>query len=205
MKKKLLVVSLCAIIAIMAIAGSSLAWLKDTTDPVVNTFTEGKVDIDLYEHKYDAATDKLTGDEIRNNGNTYKMVPGDDLPKDPTVVVKAGSEPCYVFVEVVELNAVDTFLTYSVDTGVWKELDATKYPNVYYMEITTVTSADTSYNVLTGKKVTVNNTVEMSHMGALTENTRPQLKFTAYAIQSANVGGVEAAWKIIKPAATTND
>ena len=202
MKKKLLVVSLCAIIAIMAIAGSSLAWLKDETKPVVNTFTEGKVDIDLYEHGYDATNNTLTNTEIRDNGNTYKMVPGNDLPKDPTVVVKAGSEPCYVFVEVVEHNAVDTFLTYSIDTGVWKVLDATNYPNVYYMEITTVTSDDTSYNVLAGQKVTVNNTVEMSHMVALTENTRPQLKFTAYAVQKANVANATTAWNIVKPAVT---
>ena len=80
MKKKLMALVLCTIIAVMAIAGSSLAWLQDTTEPVTNTFTEGKVDIDLYEHEYDSATDKLTDTEIRDDGNTYKMVPGKVLP-----------------------------------------------------------------------------------------------------------------------------
>ena len=90
MKKKLLVVSLCAIIAIMAIAGSSLAWLKDETGTVVNTFTEGKVDIDLYETK----------DSNKVMANSYKMIPGNTLTKDPTVEVLAVSEACWLFVKI---------------------------------------------------------------------------------------------------------
>lgn len=171
--------------------GATLAWLQDTTDPVVNTFTEGKVDIDLYEHKYDATTNTLTGEEIRNGGNSYKMVPGDELPKDPTVVVKAGSEACWLFVKVEEINDVDTFLSYTVDTSVWTPLVDANGVNVadngvYYKEITSYTENDTPYNVLTDKQVTVKTDVEMSHMNALNGNY-PKLTFTAYAIQSANI------------------
>lgn len=205
MKKSILVLSLSIVILAMAITGATLAWLQDTTDPVVNTFTEGKVDIDLFEHQYDAATDALTGTELRNSGNTYKMVPGDVLPKDPTVVVKEGSEACYVFVKVEEINDVDTFLSYSVDAAVWKELEGVA--GVHYMEIASYTGADTAYNVLTDKQVAVNTSVDMDDMKGLNANNYPLLKFTAYAIQSANLtdqngdGNVDAAdaWAALNP------
>ena len=199
MKKTIVMVLAFALVLGVAIGGT-LAWLQDITDPVVNTFTEGKVDIDLYEHKYDSATNQLTTEEIRNGGNTYKMVPGDVLPKDPTVVVKAGSEACYVFVKVVKTETVDTFLTYSIDTSVWTPLAGVD--GVYYTEITAYTATDTEYNVLTNKQVTVNTTVDMDDMGDLNTANYPKLTFTAYAIQKANITDAAAAWAELNPTTT---
>lgn len=183
MKKRILAISMAVIVLVMAVAGTTLAWLQDITDPVVNTFTEGKVDIDLYETPVNSGT---------NKANSYKMVPGDVLSKDPTVVVKAGSEACWLFVKVEKINDVDTFLTYSIDSTVWTPLvdnngDDVADNGVYYKEITTYTATDTEYNVLTGKVVTVNPGVTMDNMKTLNADNYPQLKFTAYAIQRANV------------------
>ena len=194
-KKVILTILSVALIVTLSVT-ATLAWLQDTTEPVVNTFTEGKVDIDLYEHTY--ANGALTDPEIRGDadaddeGNTYKMVPGAVLPKDPTVVVKADSEACWLFVKVDEINAVDTFLTYSIDTSVWTPLvdtdkDGVADDGVYYREITSYTKADTEYNVLTDKQVTVKTSVNMDNMKTLNTDTYPKLKFTAYAIQSANL------------------
>ena len=191
MKKKLLSIALATIVAVMAISGASLAWLQDTTDPVTNTFTKGLVDIDLFEHVYQPESNTLGDGKVMENAN-YKMIPGKELPKDPTVVVKANSEACYVFIKVEEINDVETFLSYSIDDSVWTKL--TGYEGVYYVEVNTLTTQDTEYNVLTNKKVTVNEEVEMSDMDTLDGTNNPQLKFTAYAIQKLGFDKAADAW-----------
>jgi hypothetical protein len=183
MKKKLLVVSLCAIIAIMAIAGSSLAWLKDETGTVVNTFTEGKVDIDLYETK---------GSE-HVMANSYKMIPGNTLTKDPTVEVLAVSEACWLFVKIEKTENFDTFLTYGIADG-WTLLEE----GVYYREVDD-TDALQKFAVLANNQVTVKTDVNMGDMNTLSSANYPQLKFTAYAVQKANVANATTAWNIVKP------
>ena len=190
MKKKLLVVSLCAIIAIMAIAGSSLAWLKDETGTVVNTFTEGKVDIDLYENKYVAESNTLDENvQVRDDSNSYKMIPGTTLPKNPTVEVLAVSEACWLFVKMEELNDVEDFLTYGIAAG-WTALDGV--PGVYYRAVDDTDELQT-FAVLANDQVFVNTTVEMTDMEKIGAN-KPQLKFTAYAIQKANTRTAKEAW-----------
>ena len=186
MKKKIFAVALVTIIAVMAIAGSSLAWLQDKTETVKNTFTEGKVDIELTE----------TG--ATNNEKSYKMVPGDELAKDPTVTVKAGSEKCYLFVKVDKVNDVDTFLIYAIDSA-WTAL-GTAYPGVYYM-IVDADDEDQEFSVLKGDKVTVKTDVDMDNMNALTASGKyPRLDFTAYVVQYANIAATAdpvAAWGLI--------
>jgi len=192
MKKKLLSISLAVIVAVMAISGASLAWLQDTTDTVTNTFTEGRVAIDLYEHEYDLATNKLTETVTRTGVNNYKLVPGDILPKDPTVVVKANSEACYLFVKIEKSANVDTFLTYAIANG-WTKLEGVE-GIVYYREVAASTN-DQPFAVLDGNKVTVKNTITMKDMEDNTSN--PTFAFTAYAIQKANTGDAAAAWALI--------
>lgn len=97
MKKKTLAILLSCAMLMGATVGGAIAWLTDTTEEVVNTFTVGNIEIDLTE------SDWVEGDEhIEDNQNDYHFVPGDVLPKDPKVTVQAGSEACYLFVKVVE-------------------------------------------------------------------------------------------------------
>ena len=190
MKKKLMAIALCTIIGVMAIAGSSLAWLQDSTDPVINTFTEGKVYIDLYEHEYDLATNELTTTVTREGVNNYKMVPGDVLPKDPTVVVKADSEACWLFVKFEKSDNVDTFLQYEIDSA-WIAL--TGETGVYYREVS-ASNADQSFAVLKDNQVTVDSKVTMKDMED--NDSNPTMTFTAYAVQKANVANAAAAWAL---------
>lgn len=99
MKKK--IVSLCLVVAMAAIAivGGTLAYLTDR-DQVENTFTVGKVDIDLYE-KTDAWPD-LT---FQNNLDYSNIMPGNVLSKKP-IVENTGENPAYVRVAVV-MNHVE--------------------------------------------------------------------------------------------------
>ena len=201
-KKVILTVLSVALIVALSVT-ATLAWLQDTTEPVVNTFTEGKVDIELYETK----------DGTKVMANSYKMVPGNVLSQDPTVEVLAGSEACWLFVKIEEINNIDTFLSYAIADG-WTVLNGTvdnaENPSagdetiVVYRAVAD-TDADQPFAVLKDNQVTVNTSVEMDDMNALTEATRPQLKFTAYAIQSANIkdtnnnGAADEAWAALNP------
>ena len=71
MKKALFIMLSAALIVCATVAGT-LAWLTDTTDPVVNTFTVGDINITLTESK----------------NLDLKMVPGRTITKDPKVTVK---------------------------------------------------------------------------------------------------------------------
>ena len=95
MKKKIL--ALCLVVALMtvAIAGATLAYFNDVTDEVKNTFTMGKVDIDLDEAPVDADDKATEGDRVKENEYSNNMVPGHVFDKDPTIHVDAKSEDCY--------------------------------------------------------------------------------------------------------------
>ena len=60
-KKKLLVLSLCVVLAAIAIAGASLAYFTDTKS-ATNTFTVGNVKIDLIESRYHREGNDNSGD-----------------------------------------------------------------------------------------------------------------------------------------------
>ncbi len=93
--------------AVLLVAGSvagTLAYLTSRSQ-VVNTFTMGKVDIDLTETKTDDSGDVLrdedgnpTGERTddEDNTNNYRLVPGAVYVKDPTITVKADSEEAYI-------------------------------------------------------------------------------------------------------------
>lgn len=177
MKKALFIMLSAALIVCATVAGT-LAWLTDTTEPVVNTFTVGDINIELKE----------------TTGETYKMVPGIELEKDPTVTVKAGSEACWLFVKVVKSGNFDDFMTFAIADG-WTEL--TVGSGVYYRNVGDKSAdgaTDELFPVISGNKVTVKNTVTKANLNGLTEATYPTLTLTAYAVQSAGFENVADAW-----------
>lgn len=102
MKKKILVACLCVALAVLTIAGTTLAYLTDSKE-VKNTFTVGKVKIALDEAKVDTDGTPIAG-EKRVTENEYKLMPGHTYTKDPTVTVLEGSEDCYVRLKVTFTN-----------------------------------------------------------------------------------------------------
>lgn len=174
MKKKSIAVVLALVLLVCCAVGGVLAWLTDTTDSIKNTFTVGNVDISLTE----------------TTGNSYKMVPGQTIAKDPKVTVNANSEDCYLFVKVEEADNLPSFIDYSIDND-WTVLDGVD--GVYYMTVTASTD-DQTFSVLTGDQVTVNDDVTKTMMDELNDETLPTLTFTAYACQSAGFDNALAAW-----------
>ena len=206
MKKKIALLMAC-VMAFGVAVGGTLAWLTDSTENVVNTFTDSDINITLEE----------------TTGANYQMIPGYTISKNPKVTVEAGSEACWLFVKVKESIGDITidedkkefadYLTYTVGaTGVegktWTKLtDAGKLEageTVYYLEVADLSDSATgvTYNVLAENTMSVPGTVTKEMMDAIDgEDTakRPTLTFTAYAVQYKNGNNsnftVENAWK----------
>ena len=178
--------SLLALVLVVGCAvGGTIAWLTATTEPVVNTFTYGKIKIQLTE----------------TTGTEYKIIPGVNISKDPKVTVKADSEACWLFVKVAEEGTfVTDRVTYSIANG-WTALDATKHPGVYYREVDAVT-ADTDFYVLAGDETYPNGVVTVSENLTKAEvnsvATQPKLIFTAYAVQKDGINTAAEAWDKVK-------
>ncbi|MFR2203741.1 MAG: SipW-dependent-type signal peptide-containing protein [Christensenellaceae bacterium] len=192
MKKKTLALFLVLALAFGGVIGGTVAWLTDTSDTVVNTFTDSDIEITLTE----------TG--AVENANSYKMVPGYTISKDPEVTVEAGSEKCYLFVKLDKSDNFDSFLTYEIADG-WTALDGVE--NVYYRVVDTTTEAVT-FSVLKDDQVTVKSDVTKEKMNELKNGSslQPTLTVTAYASQfnkSADESfTVQEAWNNIPPSST---
>lgn len=196
-RKVLLTISLLLVV-VAASVGGTLAWLTATTAPVVNTFTYGDINIDLFEHAYDAGTNKL-GEEKVKTVTSYKIIPGVNLPKDPTVEVKAGSEACWLFVEVKEEGTfVAGKVTYSIANG-WTPL--TGVVGVYYREVGASTpTANQEFAVLKDNTITVSKDLTKTEINSVADN--PKLTFKAYAVQKDNVSSAADAWTIANTTTT---
>ena len=194
MKKRTLALILALVLVFGAAVGGTIAYLTDTTDPVTNTFTVGKVDITLTE-----TFNTDTNNDQKNDAWQAQLIPGTTYAKDPVVTVTADSEDCWLFVKFEEKNDAATYLNYTSNLTAendWTRGDGTNIPsNVWYRA---VNKADTtkSFQLLAGDNtyptgcISVKDTVTNQNMNTA---ANAQLVYTAYACQSANMS-VEAAW-----------
>lgn len=179
---KLVVAMLAVTLLIGCAIGGTVAWLTAKTDPVVNTFTYGDIDIEL--------------NETKPANREAKIIPGVDIEKNPKVTVKANSEACWLFVKVEETGTfVANKVTYSIDDGWTKLTGVTGVDNVYYREVGAVT-ADTSFDVIKDNKVYVKDTLTKEDIKNI---TNPTLTFTAYAVQKDAAQTAADAWAIANP------
>lgn len=202
---KTLVAVLSMVLVICLTVAGTLAYLKAETTPVINTFSPSNINLTLEESNVDGGSE---------TANTYKMVPGTDISKDPKVTVTADID-CYVFVKVEKSTNFDTYMNYTIS-------DWTPVPNetnVYYREVSASADEDNdgknnveAFYVLDGKGeaelkngyVTVKPNVTKDMMNGFYEADGitvkagadlPELTFTAYAIQQAGFEtNPEGAW-----------
>ena len=175
-------VTLLALVLVFGCAvGGTFAWLTAKTDAVVNTFTYGDINIGLAE----------------TTGNTYKIVPGVDIGKDPKVTVKADSEACWLFVKVEEkdwptfkeADGKTAKIDYKIASD-WTALAGVS--GVYYREVGAVT-ADTSFDVIKGNVITVSENLTKTEVNTVV-TLNPKLTVTAYAVQKDGVASAADAW-----------
>ena len=178
---KAFVAILALVLALGCAAGGTFAWLVATTDTVTNTFTYGDINITLAE----------------TTGNSYTIIPGVDISKDPKVTVSANSEDCWLFVKVEESGTfVPNKVTWSIADG-WTAGDGTKIPtNVYYRQVSTATT-DTSFDVIKDNKIHVGADLTKTDIQSITAENQPKLKFTAYAVQKDGIADAATAWSKI--------
>lgn len=84
LKKKILAAGLAVCMAAILVTGMTLAYFTDSAEKE-NTFTVGKVDIELTEPNW---------------VDDSQLMPGKTIPKDPTITVASGSETAYTFMKV---------------------------------------------------------------------------------------------------------
>ena len=182
--KKSLITMLVALVLVAAVGvGATLAYLSDKTGTVTNTFTVGKVKIDLTEFK--------DGVELADNqtGFSYEnVIPGQSYSKEPVVTVLAKSEECYLFVKLVNANGDKLQLNdYTLnENGGWAALDGVA--DVYY-RVVPKSEADTAFTLF--KSFTVNKNI----VNEQNENTTfTDIAISAYAVQKAGFASVAEAW-----------
>lgn len=112
---KLLALLVALMLLVGCAAGATLAWLVTKTDPVVNTFTVGDINIELTEPNYKPTVD-----------GKAKILPGDTIAKDPTVTVLENSEDCYVrMFMVIDWSAETDKWFVGEESTKWFEFDKT--------------------------------------------------------------------------------
>ena len=207
MKKKILVACLCVALAVLTIAGTTLAYLT-SQETVTNTFTVGKVEIKLDEAKANA-DGTLVPNADRVKENSYKLIPGHTYNKDPMVTVLKGSESSYIkmtvtFTKAAELDAI--FAPTGADlTSIFNGYDSTDW---IYKGNTEDTTANTRTYEFWYKEAVAAPTADVA-LDALFDqikapdsltnsdlNNLKDLKITvnAYAIQADGFATAEAAW-----------
>ena len=187
-KKQIIATTSAAALALTVGIGGTLAWLYDVTDPITNTFTVGNVTLSLAESK----------GEGEGNNKSFTVSPGTSVAKDPKVTVGAGSDDCYVFVKVDEVDNSNA-ISWNMRAG-WTELEGAGVTDntVWYQPVSKNEGAQEFYVLeggdgdLANGKVDIANTVTGSLEGT-------SLTFTAYGIQQAGFNGdVLAAWNAVK-------
>ena len=174
--KKRYVWLIVAVAVLLAVAvGVTFALLVASSNVVENTFTVGDVSITLEE----------------TSGTDYKLAPGVELVKDPTITVKAGSEICWLFVKVQKSSNFDNFCDFEMVNG-WTALQGQN--GVYYRKVE-MSAVDQKFKVLKNDRVTVKEELTEEQLDAVGVN--PTLKITAYAIQTDGISTANDAWQIL--------
>lgn len=186
-KKKVFVTVLCAAALVVASVLGTMAFLT-STDQVTNTFTVGKVAITLDESPVNDAGVVQDGDRVK--ANNYKLIPGHNYTKDPTVHVDKDSENSWLFVKV-ENGLKDIEANTKIEAQIlendWTKLSGVD--NVYYREYVVPTpapTADVNYEVF--------NEFTLTGDANVANYANAKIKVTAYAIQKDGFATAIDAW-----------
>ena len=195
MKKKTKIIAAVGAVAVIGASSifASMAYLHDSDD-VTNTFTIGDVGITLDEADVDEYGDAVAGAD-RVQENEYKLIPGHEYTKDPTVHFEAGSEESYLFVDVTnEIAPIESededyvsIADQIVDNG-WTKLDGSE--TVYYQKVAANETSDAiDYVVFSDFKI--NKDVEKAGLSGYEGKS---IEINAYAIQADGFDTAADAW-----------
>ena len=205
-KRKALLLSLCAVLLVVASVMGTMAYLT-STDTVTNTFTVGNVQITLDEAKANA-DGTLVANADRVKANSYKLIPGHTYNKDPMVTVLSGSESSYIkmtvtFSKAAELDAIFaptgganlTSIFNGYDSTNWIAKGSTTAANTrtyefWYKETVAAPKADVVLDALFDS-ITVPGSITKEQLKTIDGMT---ITVNAYAIQADGFTGAADAW-----------
>lgn len=175
---KAALIASCALVLMFATIAGTIAYLTSQTETISNTFTSGKVAIEL--------ADKV-------GTNTYKLLPGKTYDDKPVVTVLADSEDCYLFVKVVNNIADleesgDTTIAKQLENNHWILLDG--YTDVYYLD-NKVSSKNENQDFVVFESFKIKASAKASDFNDIAND---RIEITAYAVQ-ADADGFDTAAK----------
>lgn len=203
MRKKSLITMLVTICLIGVVGvGATLAYLSDA-EAVTNTFSFGNTDIELDEPNFDG------GDK----NEVTDIVPGQPIPKDPTVSVAAGSVNSYVYMSVKGIDGSN----FSIDgiNAAWKKVDASTgdiaavQPSTsgfdgIYVYVGTVAEGETAVPAVVAKSTSKTNLpalfTSVTYSADVTESATVshQILIKAAAVQADNFAENDSPFAVVK-------
>ncbi len=203
MKKnaKFLLTVVAALLLVTVTASMTIAYLT-SSDTVTNTFTVGNLSITLDETEV-SEYGLSTGSAQRVQANTYKLIPGHEYTKDPTVHFAAKSEAAYLFVtvknDIVAIEAsTDTILSdgmskyktvaEQITNNGWTALEGVD--NTYYQKVN-ANESDVAVDYKVFSNFAVIASVENDALADYADKT---IVVNAYAVQADGFDNAAAAW-----------
>lgn len=197
---KVLVIGLALLLVVGAVAGGTFAWFTDTEE-AVNTFAVAELfsnpasQFTLWEHK---AVDEnedgqytLSDEEVKDN--SYLILPGVNIPKDPTVDIVELKGNGYLYIKV--MDSLAEGLSYEIDSTYWEPLAGYAGIWVYkgeYAENHVISADNNSKKTFTVPILKDNQIVVPQEYSSDVEST---LTFNAYMAQASYNGSNAAeAW-----------
>ena len=189
MKKTLMIMLALVLVIAMSVTGT-LAYLTSTAS-VTNTFTYGKLAITLDEAPVDLYGAVVEGNRVMKND--YKLIPGHEYDKDPTVHVQPDSEASWLFVKVEnDIAAIETGTTIAaqITANGWAALEGVD--NVYYQEAAAVAADATAVDYVVFENFELKGDADVADYDGAT------IEVTAYAVQKDGFATAKAAWDAAK-------
>ena len=215
--RRALLLLACAVMLVSLSVGATLAYLTNQTGTVTNTFTVGKVKIDLDEALVDLygvpqKEEKTTvdGEEVtklvpvtkpedakRVTENTYKLIPGHAYTKDPTVYIADDSESCWLFVKVVnEISAIEQGYDDIQAISIKEQMIGIEGMEEGKWAVVDETNGIYAYKKIVnpGDKIVVFNNFYIKSNADVSAYEGKTITVQAYAIQADTLDTYEAAW-----------
>lgn len=174
MKKTIALVITLALVGAFAL-NATMAYLTGETGEVKNAFVIGDINIELTEDGW--------GPEFKG-----KIIPGEEIPKEPIVTVVEGSEKCYLYMYLKNQLAVKTtdttkpweYVTPNIDLNQWE-----KVPSVEIVDSTTGAKKELyRYKVGTGESVGIIDAANKLEKVTFFTNVKvPDISFTKASMQ----------------------
>lgn len=199
---KVMSLVLAFVLVVGASVAGTLAWLTAQTPTVTNTFTSAELfsengSFTLWEHK----AEDTDGDGVYTldsssevTSNSYNILPGVNIPKNPTVDVVGLEEHAYLYIKVT--STLPEGLSYAIDSAKWTALS--EYDGVYVYsgsnaENYIVKATNAAPKTFEATILTDNQIVVAGNYSGISDDIT--LSFDAYMVQATGNGdSAAAAW-----------